>query len=95
MTLKLPLINLIARGHLPLANRVACLNFAKNLDDGPATRICYEMMKFDDAKHAANFLEEAVRVHQEMFDNARRTIFGDDSNFIARRNAILMRESRE
>lgn len=92
MTLKFPLVNLISRGHLPLSNRTACLNFAKNIEDGPATRICYEMMKFDDTHDAAKFLEEAVEAHREMTEGSR-AYFAESDNFANARDMILIREA--
>lgn len=92
MTLKFPLINLISRGHLPLVNKTACLNFAKNIEDGPATRICYEMMKFDDSRDAAKFLETAVETHR-VITEGNKAYFSDSFEFTEARNAILLRES--
>jgi len=94
MTLKFPLVNLISRGHLPLTNRTACLNFAKNIEDGPATRICYEMMKFDDEHTAAKFLEEAVEAHRDMTEGSK-AYFAESVDYTTARDNILMRESRD
>lgn len=91
MNLKFPLLNLIARGHLPLANRTASLNFAKSLDEGPATRICFEMLKFDNIKDSALFLEEAQREFSKL-ENSVKISLSDDVNFRHQRDTILLRE---
>jgi len=94
MTFKFPLINLVARGHLPLSNRISSLNFAKSLDDGPATKICYEMMKFDNPKDSASYLEEAQRVFEKE-RGERMTSLTEDYDFRHQRDLILCRESRD
>ena len=91
MNLKFPLLNLIARGHLPLANRTASLNFAKNLDEGSATKICFEMLKFDNAKDSALFLEEAQREFLNLH-NSVPVVIDNDAAFRHQRDAILLRE---
>lgn len=91
MNLKFPLLNLIARGHLPLANKTASLNFAKSIDDGPATRICFEMLKFDNIKDSAMFLEEAQREFEKL-NNSVSSSYSDDVKFRHQRDAILLRE---
>lgn len=92
MTLKFPLINLISRGHLPLANKTACLNFVKNIEDGPATRICYEMMKFDDSYNAAKFLENVTEAYRVATEGSR-AYFAENSDFANARDMILIREA--
>jgi len=92
MTLKYPLVNLISRGHLPLSNQTAALNFAKNIEDEVATRICYEMMKCDDPVDAARFLEEAVKAHREITEGVP-AYFAESTSFANARNMILMREA--
>lgn len=91
MTLKYPLVNLISRGHLPLSNQTAALNFAKNIEDEVATRICYEMMKCDDPVDAARFLEEAVKAHREITEGVP-AYFAESTSFANARDMILMRE---
>lgn len=91
MNLKFPLLNLIARGHLPLANKTASLNFAKNLDEGPATKICYEMLKFDNLKDSALFLENAQSELLKI-DNSVPVIISEDASFRHQRDLILLRE---
>lgn len=91
MNLKFPLLNLIARGHLPLANRTASLNFAKNLDEGPATKICFEMLKFENVKDSALFLEEAQREFLKLH-NSVPVVIDNDAAFRHQRDAILLRE---
>ena len=93
MTLKFPLINLISRGHLPLTNKTACLNFAKNTEDRIANRICFEMMKCDDVYDAAKFLEEAVECYRDNAEGSR-AYFAESTSFADARNMILMRESK-
>lgn len=91
MNLKFPLLNLIARGHLPLANRTASLNFAKNLDEGPATKICFEILKFENVKDSALFLEEAQREFLKL-ENSVPVSVDNDAAFRHQRDAILLRE---
>lgn len=94
MTLKFPLINLISRGHLPLTNKTACLNFAKNTEDRIANRICFEMMKCDDVYDAAKFLEEAVECYRDIAEGSR-AYFAESTSFADARNMILMREAKD
>jgi len=92
MNLRFPLCNLIARGHLPLANKTASLNFAKTLDEGTATRICFEMLKFANLKESATFLEQAQNVFLSENGNSVPTSISNDAAFRYRRDAILLRE---
>lgn len=91
MNLKFPLLNLIARGHLPLANKTSTLNFAKNLDDGPATKICFEMLKFNNLKDSATFLEQAQTIFNKE-KNSAPVVISEDAEFRHQRDAILLRE---
>ena len=91
MNLKFPLLNLIARGHLPLANKTASLNFAKNLDEGPATKICFEMLKFDNLKDSAMFLENAQSEMLKL-NNSIPGVISEDASFRHQRDLILLRE---
>ncbi len=92
MNLRFPLCNLIARGHLPLANKTASLNFAKSLDEGTATRICFEMLKLDNLKESATLLEQAQNVFLMESGNSVSTSISNDAAFRHQRDAILLRE---
>lgn len=91
MNLKFPLLNLISRGYLPLANRTASLNFAKSLDEGPATKICFEMLKCHSIKESAMYLEEA-QTEMLKLENSVPVCIDKDAAFRAQRDAILLRE---
>lgn len=90
MNLKFPLLNLISRGHIPVTNKVSAYNFVKNLDEGPATRICFEALCCGNDRESAILIEQAQHAFLKEFNVLKMNL--TDNQFAQQRDMILLRE---
>lgn len=93
MNYKFPLVNLIARGHIPVENPVSTMKFLESLSNDTAERLYEQVYFIDDPKKCARFLDA---IQEEVDLVTEKRILPSDEAFKEQRdNFFVIKEDSQ